>query len=176
MPLGLSAPQTRTGEVSSPFPVVWVCSCVYAVPAEQGNAGRGSKCAQRSHESFRLLNIEPNNGSKESFLFPPPPPSSLYCSCKKRILTITLRLGSRPSSALIHVLLLHCDPWSGFDCKSQEVVHALGALRLCWPPRSDSHPSMLANRYDFMAAVPSSFKLLKGPYVLADCCSPRNKR
>lgn len=44
------------------------------------------------------------------------------------------------------------------------------------PPASKSDPGKLANRYDFIAAGASSFKLLKGPYVLTDCSLPRNKR
>lgn len=44
------------------------------------------------------------------------------------------------------------------------------------PPASKSDPGKLANRYDFITAGASSFKLLKGPYVLTDCSLPRNKR
>lgn len=44
------------------------------------------------------------------------------------------------------------------------------------PLASESDPAKLANRYDFIAAGASSFKLLKGPYVLTDCSLPRNKR
>ena len=53
-----------------------------------------------------------------------------------------------------------------------------GTQTLLAPPplASESDPRKPANRYDFIAAGASSFKLLKGPYVLTDCSLPRNKR
>ena len=82
-----------------------------------------------------------------------PPPFAAHVG--KRILAITPRLGLRPSGALIHILLLRCDPRSCLDCKAQEVACAFGGHSdFVSPPTSESEPRKLANRYDFIAAGP----------------------
>lgn len=78
-----------------------------------------------------LLNIDWGSQTMgEKNLCNPAAPTLAFAR-RKRILAVTLSLGSCPSGALIHILLLLCDPWSCLDCKAQEVVCALGALRLC---------------------------------------------
>lgn len=116
------------GEVSLLFPVVWGCSCLYAVPAEQRKEREEElKYPQdsRGHESCSLLNIDWDSQTMAERNPCYPPVLVHPCLCKKKNPGLALRLGSCPSSALIHVLLLHCEPRSYLDCKPQEVVCAL---------------------------------------------------
>lgn len=172
-----------TGEVRWASGFLWcgIVAVLCAAPAEWGKHREEELKRSLEWETVRtgsLQNIDRGSQTmmERNFSSRKPPPHHAF-TVRKVILALTPCLCSYPSGALIHIFLRHCDPRGCLDCKAQEVVCALGALRICYPPTvSESDPRKLANRYDFIVAGASSFKLLKGPYVLTDCCLPRDKR